>query len=67
VAQAGDIVLARSITSVTAGAEACGRNRETTYLNPEDQSITASRDMPAADQGSTPGLAEVRKRIEMFS
>ncbi|WP_242886496.1 hypothetical protein [Actinomadura litoris] len=37
------------------------------YLNPEDQTIAASWDMPATDQGSTLGLAKVHKRIKMFS
>lgn len=36
------------------------------YLSPEDNTITASWDIPAADQGSTPGLTKVRKRIQLF-
>jgi hypothetical protein len=37
------------------------------YLSPEDMTITASWDIPAADQGTTPGIVKVRKRIKLFS
>lgn len=37
------------------------------YLNPDDSSITATWDLPAADQGSTPAIVKVRKRIKMFT
>lgn len=36
------------------------------YLNPEDSSITATWDLPTAEQGSTPALVKVRKRIKLF-
>lgn len=36
------------------------------YLSPEDNTITASWTIPPADQGSTPGLTKVRKRIKLF-
>lgn len=37
------------------------------YLSPEDDSITATWDLPSADQGSTPGMVKVRKRIKLFT
>lgn len=37
------------------------------YLNPDDSSITAAWDLPAADQGSTPAMVKVKKRIKLFT
>lgn len=37
------------------------------YLSPEDHTITATWDLPAADQGTGLELTKVRKRIKLFS
>lgn len=43
------------------------RNGRLVYISPEDYSITATWNIPAADQGSTPALTKVRQRIKLFS
>lgn len=37
------------------------------YMSPADNTISAAWTLPDADQGSTPGMVKVRKRIKLFS